>query len=1178
MQLHVRGIVLPRWTTQLLLFMKLTTILVLAACLQVSARSMGQRVSLQVKAMPLPEVFAQIKQQTGYVFIYTDKDIAYATPASITVKEKPLAEVLQALLKNQPLAYEIQGNTVFISARPAEVVLNATGITADPVIVQGTVRTEKGEPLPGAYVRLKGTTIGTSTNEKGMFTLVNINLAEAVLEISYVGYQSQTIALKGRTEVSISMVVFVNTLDSTGIQVISTGYQVLPKERATGSFEKIDNALFNRSTGPDVLTRLEGVTSGLIFDKRQAGNGRLDNLHIRGISTLTDQMAAPLIILDNFPYPGDINSVNPNDVESITILKDAAAASIWGVRGGNGVIVITTKKGGYDKPMQVSFNSNITVSQRQNLFYQKTISSSDYIDVEQMLFQQGFYDGLLNDVFYKPVVSPVVALLAKARAGTITVADADQQINTFRRYDVRDDLLHYVYRKPVQQQYALSVSGGASQVSYLLSAGYDKSVNGTVNNRNDRVTLRSELAFRPVKRLEVQSSIFYTQRAGHSPTNYGALYYDNSLLPYQRLADEQGAPLTVPKTRSQAFIDTAQRLGFLDWRYRPLAELNTTSATNRTQDMLVNINASYRISGIFSADLKYQYNRSTGEDRALEGAGSYYTRNMVNEYTQFNGTDIVRPIPEGGILNTTNAHADGYVARGQLNANNTWNNSLQLAAIAGVEIREDHNRSASGTTYGYDDNLLSYQDVDFLTTYQTYFFNYTKIPSGVDFTDFRYRYTSLYSNASLTYLRRYVVSASVRKDASNLFGVKANQKGVPLWSAGISWNISDEPFYKSSFLPCLKLRATYGYQGNTDNNLSAYGVIAYTGFSDAFTGMPTATIRNLENANLRWEKVGLLNLGLDFGVKGGALTGSVEYYRRHTRDALSLKALDPSSGFSYARFNNASLQGTGIDVQLHSNNLRGAFGWKSDFLFSYFTNKVTAYEKLATLGGRTVITNGHTIMAIEGKPTNAIFAYQWAGLDPATGDPRGYVNGAASTDYAQLLSAEVADLDYHGSALPVYFGSLRNTFSLGNLSISANIIYKLGYYFRRNSISYSSLFNSNGNGPWGTGHADFAQRWQHPGDEAHTDVPSMRYPNDDLRDEFYTNSSALVSRADHIRLQDVIFQYQLAPRRSFFKNIRIYGNISNIGILWRANQQGIDPDYSGIPTPLSFAFGVNANF
>ena len=830
----------------------------------------------------------------------------------------------------------------------------------------------------------------------------------------------------------------------------------------------------------------------------------------------------------------------------------------------------------------MSLNSNITFSGKPNLFYLPQMSSGDFIDVEKMLFSKGFYDDDLSNTYSRPPVSPVVELLDQARNGEISSADADAQINAFKNHDVRNDYEKYIYRNSFNQQHALSFSGGSKAANYFFSAGYDKNLNSLVNSGYDRVTLKSNNTFRPVKNTEIQAGIQYTgsNTTGEnalSPYGYGELIPagKSALYPYANLADAAGNALPIAKDYRLGFVDTTGAGKLLDWKYRPLQEASLADNHTKAMDILVNLGIRYSFTTHLSAEVKYQYEKSNSANNQYYSPDSYYTRNLINGFTQLTDAGVVTPVPYGGILDMAQSNLEAHDARAQINYSNTWGKS-QVNTIAGAELRQDNTYYDQSRTYGYNPALLTYTNVDEVSTFPYYegLGNDGTIPSGAQFGNILNRYVSLYANGSYTFDRKYLFSVSARKDKSNLFGVNSNQQGVPLWSSGLAWNLSDESFYKWSWMPYLKLRLTYGYSGNVDNSLSAYSTIAYVPTNN-YTHIPYAYVVNPPNADLRWEKTAMTNLGFDFGTAGSRITGSFDYYRKHASDLIGPAPVDYSTGFSSLTVNSASIKGKGIDLQLNSKNLTGIIGWNTTLLFSYNRNKVETYNNTLSLASVYAGT-GLILNPVPGRDVYALYSYKWAGLDPQTGDPRGYLNGVVSKDYTSIMNSSLSSLQYDGSAAPVYFGGLRNTVTYRQFSLSANVTYKLGYYFRKTSINYTNLFNG-----W-VGNSDYSLRWQKPGDEKFTNVPSLVYPADANRDEFYTYSQATIGNAGTIRLQDVRISFQLDQKRSPwlpFTDLQLYAYASNIGILWRANKWHIDPDYgSGIPTPRTLSLGLKADF
>ncbi|MDQ2719433.1 MAG: SusC/RagA family TonB-linked outer membrane protein [Bacteroidota bacterium] len=933
--------------------------------------------------------------------------------------------------------------------------------------ISGNVYNEQTKlPLEGVTVKIKN---GTSvhTDSAGYF-IVRYNGNAPTLLLSSVGYFPLEITGGGKQNVFF-LLPYVIAMDEV---TVSTGYQQLPKERSTGSFEKIDNKLLNRAVGSNVLDRLENVTSSLYFSKVLG----TPELFIRGLSTIQGN-TAPLIVLNNFAYDGDINNINPNDVESITVLKDAGAASIWGARAGNGVIVITTKKGKYTQPSRLSFSSTLTVEQRPDIYKSRNfINSPDYISLEKYLFSQGQYDGDLADMYSYPVVSPVVEILSRERNGIISSTEADAQISALSKNDVRRDYEKYLYRKAVTQNYSLGLSGGSEKINYLINAGFDKNQLALTGNDTRRSSFYSAINIKPVRRLEVNSSITYTD-ARSSNNGMGSVLPGGgkgSIYPYARLADDSGNHLAIAKDYRYGYIDTTGQGLLEDWHYRPLDQIKNETHTTQNQEILFNLGISYQFDKQLSFEVKGQYQRSNNESRDFYNSNSYFARNLLNEYTNIIVGSPAYNIPQGGVLDKTNSSVDAYSLRTQVNYNAVFGDN-QLNMIAGAETRENKISAQGNRVYGYNDNILTFTNVDYVSLFQLYDnLGYGYIPDNSSFSSMDNRYISLYANGAYSYKNKYTISSSVRKDASNLFGVSTNQKWNPFWSTGVSWKISDESFYHLSWLPFLKARITYGYSGNINNGLSALAIITYSSLPSSVTNLPFAFATQPSNPDLRWERTGTINYGIDFATQKNKLSGSIEYYIKKSSDLLTLVPIDPTLGTqgNYLVKNAANLTANGIDIKLNSELEYRGIKWEGQLLFSYVRNRVTRYQ-LEYDNKSAYVTSGEIITPLADKDPYSIISYRWGGLDPANGDPIGYIDGKTSKDYASIVQPKTFnDLVVKGTTRPPWFGSFRNSFYYKGFGLSANIVFKWGYYFRRSAIDYSALFNN-----WSM-NSEYTQRWQ----------------------------------------------------------------------------------------------------
>lgn len=1149
--------------TKTLMIMKLTAILVFAACLQVSATSYSQTVTLSLKKAPLKQVFAEITKQTGYQFVYTDSVLSVTPAVDITVKDADIKQALTICFKDLPLTYQLNDTYIVVAIKQPKLQL-----TTPPGDLRGRVINEKGEPVVSATINIKGTTKGTTTDEDGIFFLRGVKETD-ILVISSVGFERQELRLRGQTEITIRLKVASARLDSVNI-FYNTGYQFVPKERATGSFVQIDRELLNRSVSTSLLERLQDVTSGMLFQGRNI-NSPINDITIRGISTFPAYSdSKPLIVLDNFEYEGDIRNINPNDIEAITVLKDAAAASIWGAKAANGVIVITSKSGRVNERTKVSFNSNVTIGEKPDLYYQPLMSVEDYIDVERFLFQNGYYNSRITSN-QRPVLSPVVEVLAKNRAGELTDEQTEALINELKGHDVRNDYLDDLYRKSVKQQYAVNLSGGNLSNKYYVSIGYDKNLNNVIKDQFDRITLNARNTYSLLKsKLEISTGIFFAQvtdKPGFSPADISSAY------PYTPLTDDAGNHLEVPQYRRE-YIDTAGGGKLLDWKFRPLDEVQFRNNTSKTQDYRVDLGIRYKFLNDFDIDLKYRYGKGLTETQNLYSQETYFTRNLINQFSSINGATgaVTRPVPLGSILDASSSTYVSHNARLQLNFNKTWNGDHIVNAIAGAAIQDVTTNSLGSRYYGYDDETAISIAVDNVSAFRHYIVGNTiRISNNQSVNGLSSRFVYYFGNASYTFKDRYTINASARKDAANLFGIKSNQKWVPLWSVGASWDISRESFYQLNWLHYLKLRATYGYNGNSNSRITAF-LVARQGGTNRY-GAPSAFILTPPNEELRWEKIGVLNIGLDYGLFKNRVSGSVEFYRKNGKDLISDILLPPSAGLTSYSGNTGNLLVNGIDLTANGKIVDRSIKWMTSVLFSLAKDKVTKFN----LEPKQNSDNVGSLYSIVGKPLSGMYSYKWGGLNE-NGDPVGFYQGNKSNSYTSIFaSTDPNDIVYSGPRTPPYFGSIRNTLMWKQFSLSFNIAYRLGYYFRRASINYAQFFGSNQ-----LGHVDYQDRWQKPGDEAFTNVPAMIYPVNTGRETFYTNSEVLVERGDHVRLRDIRIDYTLTRqdiRNLPFRSIVLYVYHYNGGILWSATDRDIDPDWdTNIPPSKSISLGLNIEF
>ncbi|MEN5378766.1 SusC/RagA family TonB-linked outer membrane protein [Sphingobacterium kitahiroshimense] len=1054
-------------------------------------------------------------------------------------------------------------------------------------VLQGTVVSALDKkPLQAVSVRVEADNVKTSTKKDGSFSIA-VAQRTGKVKFTSVGYKTLELEYTSGTVLHVQLNPVENQLDE--VEVVSTGFQKIPKERATGSFEFVDNRQLSKRAGAKIIDRLENLSNSIRIDKDYRWLDRSvytevsqHEFDMRGKSTMSGA-SSRTIIVDNVLYEGDLRDINPNDIESVSILKDAVATSTWGIYGGGGVIVLTTKKGGFNQPTTLSFNYNLGIQSKPNIYALPFMPSVDFIDYESFLFSKGYFDSKLSNKNSYPTVSPVIKLLDEVRKGLISNEQAQDQITKYKGYDIRDDYSKYIYRNSIAQQYALSLSGGRKDVNYRISGGYDKDVNNKITSDNNRATARVYLKTNPIKNLSFISDITYARTVAKDAsvsqnTAYGTLDAGggSTAWPYLKLVDEYGMPINIDAVPiSKAYRDTAGNGKLMDWNYNLLNEVGENQQLYTAQNINAILGLDYQINSNLNFQLNYNYQYNPVQIKDWLGIGSFSMRHLINYYTQYNDKMITKtPVPIGDMYMSMYNLYKSQMARGQLNYSSLFNGNVhRLDVLAATEIREKKTEKELNTFWGYDHDNLSFVPVDLVSLfpYLNQKTGSAKIPNQTSLTQLNNRYISFFGNVNYSYLEKYMISGSFRKDASNLFGAKTNSKWEPLWSVGLAWNMGKESFLNNEWVNVLKLRASYGYAGKANTDYSALPVIYYNGAAPN-TGLPYANIATPANPSLSWERIRTVNLGLDFNLWKDRISGSVEWYNKQSSNLLSNVLIDVTTGFESTTKNGGILKGEGLELDLKTINIQNRLiNWNSRLLLNRNTTYIEKYDYKYKYAYNYVTTSG-TPNAIyrEGYDLSTVFAYQSAGLDPENGDPRGYLNGEISKDYRNIINGDPTNITAVGPGLPLWYGSLTNEFNFNKFSVSFNIQGRFKFFLFRQTFNQKTTAESR------VGHADYASRWQKPGDELITNVPSITYPIDTYRQNFNSGTTDWVIKGDNIRLQDLSCSYNIGKYKGF-KNVSIFGFVKNMNvILWRANKIGMDPEYrDAIPYPLSISFGFN---
>lgn len=1207
-----------------------TTVYVLRLCMlllfveTVATQSVTAQAQ-QEKKITLKQALESVEKKFGTKFAYEHSllDKKYTTTKAL--EGETAAEILKNILyPNNLIFLYVSNNAYSIVSRsasffnnnnqPAEAVQQAIASAGEHpyrFTLRGMVTDLNGAPLPFVDIWVKGTNNGGQANDKGDFLIANVTVSDSLI-FTYLGYTTAHIAVKAIDKLMVQMQPDSKATLSEVI-VVSTGLQQLPKERATGSFATITSKELEKVPVPNVIQRLEGLVPGVKINVLAgdrsfiygAGNGKNlasttrvsgtndYNTTIRGTGSLNAE-TYPLTVVDGAITDLDISAFNPNDIESITFLKDAAAASIWGVRGANGVIVITTKKGRANQIPAISFQAGFNIAEKPDLNYLRIMNSAQVIDYETELVNRNLLTTatLTNNVFsYNLYPHQGGALALMLKMGTITQAAYNKSIDSLKAIDNRSQVSKYLLQPSGNQQYNLSVSGGNAYSNYYYSASYSREEPNSKRTVGDRLTLTLNNSWKLFKvatlTTSFKGSFFnYANNGFDAPALYG-LSSPYVLMPYEQLVDNNGN--SIARNRYNPDFVNSLMPGRPSWKYDYLQEQRLNDKKQKDNNYVVNVELRVPVYRGLSGSVMYTNERSFSEIREYYDPQSYQMRDMINLYTpQNSAVNSLNFNSSSGGLRVSNTTTNNYAVRGQLAYDRTILQRHQINVIAGSELRQTQIGQGSSTQWGYN---IATGNSPMLTlggyynglTGSTYF-NPGGYPSQYDK---RRRFLSYFSNAAYTLDGKYSFSASVRYDDYNNFGLDRKYRATPMWSSGAKWDLYKEKFMQSAsgWLSNLSVRATYGVTGNIALDQYPYTNLSFIS-SDFQTGLPYASLSALANPQLRWEKTYVTNLGVDFGFLQNRFGGSVEYYVKNGKDLLFALPINPaySGNLTTISRNIASLQNKGVDMSLRAQVYnKGNWSVNVGATFSYNSNKVTDSRIDSTL--YTAFTYNYLpagIGRLAGYATDKLMVYRNAGLS-ATGMTRIYNKNGDTVAINQ--AAYLADMKYAGRTSAPYFGSFNSSVRYKRLTLYALFTYQFGNVFLKPAIgtyfysSYRQVYDLSG---------AIANRWRKAGDEATTNVPGIGTPSySSYSVSRFQNSDANVLPGDYIRFREVSLTYQLpeALLGNIAKGLSFTATVRNLGLLWRANKEGYDPDFLSspartysLPAARSYNFSLNVNF
>lgn len=1128
--------------------------------MQVSAAGFAQKISLNQANVPLEDIIKNLRIQSGYNFVVPAALLDKARPVSIRVKEVELNKVLDEIFEKQPIEYEIHNNTVTLKSKPkfflTEILDKVLGITVTGKVVDSLT----GTPLVGATVTVKGQKAFTRTLSDGTFSLGNVE-ESSILVISYVGYSRREVK-SAKDLGTIRMSIDISNLQDVAVTV-NTGYQRIKPEQSTGAVSQIGTKEYESRVSSDFLDGLVNRLPGLMINNTVMFNSTDPNgntssrplFNIRGISTMSANQS-PLIVVDGYPTELTLDMIDPNEIKSVTILKDAASATVYGVRASNGVIIIERKQA---NPGAAQFNFRSTLGLKPAEDYSRYRWDPDASGINARYTRDR---QILNitpstwSTLYNPGVGSIRRTLpfyiqSQLAAGIISPAQAESSFADLASYDNLSDYNRLFQRTAASQTHTLNVSGGIPNALYYITANYTGNRDNVVMNDNNRFLLTGRTTLKLAKRLSLELTTEYQEQRFNDAPIPGAAQFAG----YERYEDVNGNPNAIfSMSYVPIYNNFLMSQGLLDQNYYPLVDLNKISDKTQTVNSKTIANFTYNIGKGFNLLFGGVYETSRSENRHLAAQGSSEVNAWVNNYTVTAGGTFKRNIPDGDFLRQQNASSTGYTARAQLNYNKRFGNH-SINAIAGGEMRSILNKSSLASYFGYNDQSLLQQPVDYASIFNglaavrgtlvtgntlgslTSFFNQTYNED---------RFLSGFSNIVYSFKDTYSLSASIRIDQSNLFGSDPRYKYKPLWSVGAAWNIHKEQFMGDlSWLTQLKLRSAFGFNGNVAK-LSLPQVIAQAQINNQNTpSLNSLVLASNANSGLRWEQTENFNLGFDFGILKN-ISGSFDYYTKKTTDVMGNATIDPTLGAASALINYATIRNNGLEFNLKADWISTKnFNWNTGIVIAKNGSKVLDVYRSGRYDPPTLDALGY----VSGYPVGAMFSYNTNGLNneghPIIVDQNGksYVVNTSSTTNPLVMAMSNKDsglVQYSGTTLPSISAGLSNRVDVGSFYFFAMINYYGGFKVRVPRPSPADNRPLQG----------AENYWRTAGDELKTDIPNLVDLNSANPSWAYRYNSNYVVHGDYITLGDLTASYRLNNisfiKKAGFKNFEIKAQVSNL--------------------------------
>lgn len=1203
--------------------------MLLSFVLGASAQSLSKKFTVSFKNTPLTTALKKIGKQSGVRVEFAYEDVkGYSVSVHLTAVNAENA--VKAVIANRPLSYKVVGDKFIIItkgtshqkttpsnekpevAQKYEEVANSKTLQMGKTVT-GKVVDENHQPLPGVSVKCDNGRMGTYTDMNGEFTFVLPENHGQYLTFSYIGMQQQKVKLTSKNAKNMQIVMHedAGALD----EVVVTGYQVLDKRSLTSAVTSVKMEDLKRADMSSLDQMLEGKIADLMVTNNSAEVGVAPKIRIRGTSTLIGNRE-PLWVVDGIVVsdpveiaPEELNDpdyvnrignaisgINPQDIERIDVLKDAAATAIYGTKAANGVIVVTTKRGFEGKP-QVSYSTNVTYKRRPRYSDHSVdvMTSKERFQFSRELIESGYaYDSNETLVGYEKALQDLYEK-------NIDYNQFVNQVSAMEGYNT--DWFDLICRDSWSQQHTASLSGGSNKSRYYASLGYNKD--------NDVIKVNSNERYTASMNLDNTFSKLLTASFNVSAYHYKRNYYQDEVAPLSYAYSASRAINPFSEDGTYAYYQKRSGSKGYRYNYNILNELDNSYKKQETNSFTVTANLKFNFTDWLNANAIFSM---TQQNTDQEGYWGEKTTHVALLRTSNYGEPIKYPenstLPQGGELSKTTTRNQSYTARFQLNANKYFgeDDKHNIDATFGIEINSDKYKSHASVARGYypdrGETFVTGIDLSKYPAYSSWMSD--NVPTITDDISNKF---STYLSLTYAYKRLWRINLNGRVDGSNKFGDRSNDKFLPIWSLSGSYDLSS--LFDFKWMDYINLKASYGFQGNMLDTESPTMTIR-KGTQDAYYNEFTSSIYKHPNPDLKWEKTHSYNIGLDMSLFDHRLEMEISAYYKKTNDAFMTKSVSSVNGVSSYIINGGDVTNKGYSLDVTYNAIRNKnFRWSLSTSISKVINSIDSRPDAQTYDLDEFL-NGSAL--VKGQSVNTFYSYRFLGLSPEDGGPLfdDYFDNQAALRGMSKYDVYTTVLEASGKRDADIQGSLTNTFRYKNWRASLGLGYSLGaktrlfamYGAAASGGAYDSKIYSEKNYS-----RDYMKRWQHSGDENKTNIPAIiPYGTDaywkysrhwstlssysDIPTiannywDMYDYSNIRVVSADYLKLQSMSITYEMPEKLLStigLQRVAVTASAYNLFTICDSALKGQTPTQGGFSTVQlsdrpSFSLGLNVIF